>query len=213
MKRNFTLLTILGALLAMAVPASALSAPAVIMGPSGHKFEIGSTLPQVTSSLAGYCTLAPMTGTVPANPGVAPLSVPISTPSTTASCNGGETVSFNGSWALAAYSPSKVNLAVPVGGVTVRYSSLPGCKLTSTATGTNQIPGFWSNGTNFSSYTASAYHIHGGLPAVWSNDGTTCATAGKTDFVYIRDLPASLGASSSTITNTTMPGALITVTT
>lgn len=205
MKRNLTLLTILGALIAVAVPASAMAKIGVY--PAGHKFEIsGANMPTITGSLPGSCTLTKIAATVPAAPQnegaesvVSLASVP------TASCGAGVSIAVAaGEWKFGTYGRNQAILTGPVNGLTLRYSSLPGCKL-ATAAGV-AIAGVWSNGVTSPFLSRSSYHGDGTLSATWADDGAGCAMSGTKEALTI-DVPGI--AQSATVNDITNPGNVI----
>jgi len=194
MKQKFALLTIAGALLALAVPASSSAS----IYPAGAKFELGSgeAAPRVATSL-GYCTLK-FTGQVPAAPAneAAGGSFAIPTP-TVPFCIAGMSTTVSGSWKLTVgggYYPYFTSASSEA--IVMRSTSLPKCKLTGPAA----LGGIWSNGTTTPSLLKSGYHAHKDLTWTWANDGGTCAVAGATEPVKWES-----GNSSYPVNNLTTP--------
>jgi hypothetical protein len=203
MKRNLTLLTILGALITMAVPASSM---AVTVTPAGHKFEMSGNVAAIKGSLPGYCRFTKLAGSVPAAPkNEAPGSVamPLSAPTT--SCDTGVSIAIGaGEWSLLAGGYYLTSLRIPAEGVTLRYTSLPGCKLVG---GPYAPMGYWSNGMTAPTFSKSGYHADGIIPATWSNDGASCAMAEKSE-----TLSYHLVAPAAAVTDTTNPANVIQMT-
>ncbi len=179
MKRRFAVLTVLGALLALAVPASSMAA----MYPAGHKFEIvgGSTGtnngPKVTTSL-GSCSISKITVQIPAAP--ANETNAGSATVTPGACSSGTTLTVGSSWSFSTSINAFQTILSPVypsEGLVLRFSSLPGCKLVSSTA----LVGIWSNGVTTPKFLSSGYHAHSGGNLTWANDGGTCALAGKTE--------------------------------
>lgn len=193
MKRNFAILTILGALLAVAFPATSMAKLGVY--PAGHEFEIsgaaGKGMPQLTSSLPGSCTLTKISGVLPAAPkneNNTALAFPISAP--TASCDPGLSITIAGTnWFFSVGWRHSITLQAPANGYTIRYESLPGCKLSNTGIGAGGW-GVWSNGITVPYFDTSGYLADGTYPAVWSNDGGSCALAGKAETLTYKTLAA-----------------------
>lgn len=175
MKRKFAVLTVLGALVALAVPASSMAS----MYPAGHQFELsGATPPKFGTSL-GSCTITKITGTIPAAPANETEASTISTP-TVGSCTAGTSLTLSGSWTFGGSSYLS-GLTAQAGGVTMKFSSLPACKLSSTST--YPLMGVWSNGATAPKLLKSSFHAHSAGALTWSNDGGSCALAGKTETV------------------------------
>ena len=200
MQRKFALL-ILGALLALVVPASAMGA----MYPAEAKFEIagsGSEAKPTLGTALGSCSVK-ITGTIPKAP-ANESSFEIAPP-TAGTCTAGTTLAFAGKWVL---SGSNYLLQAAGGvaggdGVVLRYSSLPGCKLKVSG---GVLSGVWSNGVTTPSLLKSGYHAHGTRGFTWENDGGSCALAGKTEAVsYSQETGVSptLTGASSVVNNLT----------
>jgi hypothetical protein len=202
MKRNLTLLTIVGALVAFAVPASASATVAVT--PAGHSFEVGGTAPVIQGSLTGSCSITKITGTVPASPAnVNESLVDMKIAAPTVSCGAGVTATVGaGEWKLRALSGSyQTVLTVPANGLTLRYTSLPGCKLSNTTAFGPQ--GIWGNGLTATVVSRSILHFHSFIRMTWANDGATCATAGKVEDVSLAHPSSGVTPFYSVITDTT----------
>jgi hypothetical protein len=174
MKRKLAIFTVLGALLALAVPAGA----GASISPASTKFEIGTVTgqePRLTTSL-GSCGVK-ISGETPKSPAnlTAALTFGIPTP-TAASCNGGASVSFAGEWKAQASGYVFNVYSSASEAITMRFSSLPSCKLTSGPL----FNGWWSNGVA-SPALKSGYHAWMTKISTWANDGGTCALAGQTE--------------------------------
>src|SRR3982751_4295547 len=153
--------------------------------PAGEKFEIsGETMPSITGSLPGTCTLTKIAGTVPAvpkNEGATEVVLPLSAPPTI-SCGAGVSMEFQPStYNLRAQ--TRFQVYMELGGVIVRYTSLPGCRLVVTSA---LAKGIWSNGMG-NENVFPAYHADDVVNALWQNDGmSACSMAGKTDKLTVR---------------------------
>lgn len=222
MKRNLIILTVVGALLALAAPASSMAAK-YGMFPAGHNFEInGQATPLISGPLAGYCEITKITGTVPAAPkneanaylGGGVVNPSISAP--TFSCGSGMSATAAGEWKMNVGWGSLITVLLPANGLTVRYSSLPGCKLVETTAG--GILGTWSNGTTSPAFSHSGFsaanlgttsgassgdHIR----LTWQQDGTSaCALEGSTEELNFRTKPVTpIGGAVAVVTDTTNP--------
>ncbi|HEX6206488.1 MAG TPA: hypothetical protein VFZ29_11850 [Solirubrobacterales bacterium] len=207
MKRKFPILAVLAALVALAVPASSTAS----IYPAGHQFEIagGATPPKLGTSL-GTCAITKIAGTIPSAPAnEGAVSFPISVP-TVGSCTSGTSIALSGAWTFVAPAPGNP-YGVNIGGTaTLRYSSLPGCKLS----GATLLAGIWSNGTTSPKTLKSGFHGHDGHTLTWSDDGASCALSGKTEKVSVsQETGAGLGlASSSVVTDLTVPAMPVLVT-
>jgi hypothetical protein len=184
MKRMFAVLTIVGVLVALAVPASSMAA--VAMTPPHTEFviqgESTSSRPTNKTSL-GSCTIQQIRSITPSvenqkNP-VMPATV---TPGT---CSSGTSISFSGNWTLKPLSMTSMALGDEFGGLTMRFASLPGCKLISVQ-GYETLTGVWTNRKQ-SLYSTYAGDPNTRVMLYWTNDSPgTCAKAGKreTSAVY-----------------------------
>ena len=195
MKQKFALLTIVGALLALAVPAVSSAS----MYPASAKFEIPAG-PSFSTSF-GSCTVK-VTGQVPKAPEneASSLSFPV-TPSVS-TCTSGMSTTLSGEW-KAAQASVGVNIFVSSSPITdtvvIRSSTLPGCKLTNSGF---IYQGIFANGTTTPKVMQSSYHAHGAnnQPFTWANDGGTCAIAGT------KDQPIwGSGSSVTSVKNLTTP--------
>jgi hypothetical protein len=194
MKRNLTLLTILGALIALAVPASSMAS----MYPAAHKFEITGDAngPKLTTSL-GSCSIAKITGTIPSAPKNEELgSFTIPTP-TAGTCSTGASMTLGSNWQFNAQGYFAIIIGAGSEGVVMRFASLPGCKLS----GQVLFTGIWSNGITTPTLLKSGFHAHSRAGTLtWANDSGSCALAGKTE-----TLNAESGGASETVTDLTSP--------
>ncbi|HEY2715588.1 MAG TPA: hypothetical protein VGI73_05135 [Solirubrobacterales bacterium] len=198
MKRKFAVLAVLGALAALALPASSMGG----MWPASAKFEISGA--GTIGTALGSCKLGKIIGQI-SSKSEAPTTVSI--PPVT-SCTTGTTLTLNndGSGWSFGFSAPVVSLGQLAGEATVmRFSSLPGCKLTGLMT----LRGIWSNGIL---KNQSAYHADSAAPLTWANDGATCALAGQSEAVSYSDLTVS-GQSKTPVAhqvnNLTQPGATV----
>ena len=209
MKRKFAVLTVLGALLALAVPASSMAG----IYPASTQFEIvgGSNPPTVGTSL-GSCPITKITGTTPAAPANetnGAFSIPTPTVGT---CTSGTSLTLSGpSWSFTY--PSVTNsYGVNVNGVaTLRFSSLPGCKLT----GGLPLMAVWSNGLVTPKSMKSGFHAAGFTSLTWADDGASCALTGKKEVVHSTQEKATSATgqpTSSQVNNLTTPAAPVVVT-
>jgi hypothetical protein len=189
MKQKFALLTIVGALFALAIPASSSAS----MYPAGAKFEFGGTSagPRFTTSL-GSCNVK-VTGEVPKAPAneVSSLTIPVATP-TVSGCTAGVSTTLSGEWKIAAGGLPENTMAnfilfvynSPPNSVVIRSTSLPGCKLGNTGAAT--FSNIFSNGLTTPKALQSNLHAHNNPTTAsytWANDGATCAIAGSKEVV------------------------------
>ncbi len=172
MKRKFAVLAVLGALIALVVPASSMAT----MSPVGAKFEISGTPQTAFATSLGKCELAKITGQVPASGNVFAIPTP-----TVGGCNSGVSLTLSGEWKFAA---SNYTVLIYGGQLTMRFASLPGCKLSGTV---EHIVGIWSNGLENPSLK-SAFHADSSQLFPWSNDGGTCALAGTLEEVSFQNV-------------------------
>lgn len=197
MQRKFALL-ILGALVALVIPASASAA----IFPAEHKFEIApstGSAPLIGTSL-GTCQLTKISGEIPKAP--ANESAFLVPAPTFGSCTTGTTISVAGAWHATAGS-YQFNLLgsgfeTSTDAIAMRFSSLPGCKLASTAT---VISGVWSNGLTGPTLK-SGYHGHSARGFTWANDGGSCALNGQKELVSFKS-PSSEIALVNSVTDLT----------
>ena len=169
MKRKMAVLTVLGALVALAVPA----ASSATMAPAGHQWEIagGATPPKVGTSL-GTCAVTKITGTIPAAPkNETENNFP--TAMTLGSCSSGTTATVAGQTNIVT-NGYRVYFGIQT--LTLKFSSLPGCKLSGTAL----LSGLWLDGVLSKK---SAYYAENGGSLTWSDDGASCALTGKKEAI------------------------------
>lgn len=197
MKRKFAVLTTLGALIAFAIPASSMAS----MYPAGHNFEItgNSSGPKISTSL-GNCLITKITGQIPAAPKNEESGniVPVLTAGT---CSPGTSMTLGSSWTFGAYG-YLAGLGSGPEGIVLRFTSLPGCKLTNS--GAIGLFGIWSNGTTTPTLLKSGFHPHNKQTLTWFNDGGSCALAGKSETI---DWEAgnTYPSNSMTVTDLTSP--------
>jgi hypothetical protein len=172
MRRKFVLGTVLAAVCALVIPATS---GAASMTPAGHAYEIGAGA-KLTTSL-GSCSISKITGTTGSGPAVT---------ITPGSCASGTSISLSGSWNSGLGSNYTYNIGG--GQITMRFSSLPGCKLASTSTVI--LGGTWSNGIT-SPFAKSGYHADSFTKLTWQNDEGSCALAGTQETVSWEDRIAS----------------------
>jgi hypothetical protein len=197
-------LAVLGAVVALAVPASSMGS----MSPVGHKFEIagGSSGPTLSTSL-GSCGISKITGQIPTTAGTSIFDIP--TP-TVGSCTSGTSLTLSGQWRFSG-SYYLASLSAPAESLTMRFASLPGCKLTSPYPVV--MYGTWDNGLA-SPAMKSAYHAEGGATLNWANDGGSCALSGKQEYIAYEDVQHSTFTTPATnlVTDLTSPTTPILVT-
>lgn len=202
MNRKFALLAVVGALIALAAPASSMGA----MYPTGHKFEItsGGSSGQKFETSLGSCVITKISGQTP-SPAVNG-NFPISTP-TVGECTTGTSVTLSGTWKLATGTTAKVGLVGEgTNAVTMRFSSLPGCKLTANVVA---LSGIWSNGTTTPSLMKSSFTPESGFALTWADDGASCALRGTREVLEFdavhREPSEAFQAVMSTVTDLTNP--------
>ncbi len=213
MKRKFALLAVLGSLLAIAVPTAAMAT--IKVTPAGDTFEMsGNGVPIISGPLSGSsetCSLTKLVGTIPTAPnneGLESVSLPISTH--TGSCSPGMSMTLSDpegkTWSILAIERYQALLKSPAGAITLRYTSLPGCKLTSAAW---SLAGTFSNGSTSPTLARSAYNAYSGNSnpdqGTWANDGATCALAGQKGTVTFR-------GHNAPISDTTAPTSVMQIT-
>jgi hypothetical protein len=209
MIRKLALLAALAALVALVVPASSMAS----MFPAGHKFSITGAGKLGTS--LGSCTITQTSGTIPSAPAnETETSIPIATP-TVGTCSSGASATLGGEWKLLTNTATgsgsfMVALGGPAATVTMRFSSLPGCKLTQTTPGMSLF-GLWSNGATAPTLLASGYHPHMAIALTWFNDGSSCALAGKTETTaWTSETGTSLvWGTEMTVSDTTNPSSVV----
>ena len=204
MIRKFAVLAVLGALAALALPASSMAG----IYPPSSKFEITGLGKVETAN--GSCSLGRVTGqTAEQINGVVSVSVP-----PVQACTPGTSLTLSGSsWNLTAVNPYEVAL-IGTGTQTLKFTSLPGCKLT----GSMALHGLWSPGVGDNREVSgialsSTYHAQGGSTLTWANDGASCALAGKKEPVLYTDqigsTESSLQPTVHTINDLSLPGAVM----
>jgi hypothetical protein len=211
MKRKFAILGALAALIALAVPASSMAG----MYPPNAKFEITTTAyapfegvhaPEISTSL-GSCQVTKITGQAPATASPT-TTISIPTP-TLGTCSSGTSLTLSGEWKL-----YQSNTTVWASGeATMRFASLPGCKLSATPS-TFGLFGVWSNGSTYGSGMQSGYHADSASRLSWSNDGGSCALAGQQETVSWQSVTGTGGARgpvTNAVVDLSYPGTAITV--
>jgi hypothetical protein len=196
MKRKFALLTVLGALLALAIPASSFGA----MYPAGSKFEMPGNLaysPTLSTSL-GNCAVK-ATGQIPTTEyQTFPIALAAGT------CSSGASLAFSGEWQILPQPLTRFSSAA--GGITMKFASLPGCKLTGTAL---NLYGEWFNSSPRGLFLADSE-----VQLTWAAEGGSCALAGTHEWVDFRSLVTAGTAkvpAGSYVLNLTNPNTPITV--
>ena len=209
MKRKFALLTILGALAALAIPAMSSAS----MFPAGHKFEIvgAATGPKLTTSL-GSCTVSKINGTIPTAPTNETSGSWPGASITAGTCGAGTSITVSGSWTFGLGNNTVVMVFLPQAAeaIVMRFTSLPGCKLA----GSPNLVGLWSNGVTSPVLMKTGFHAHSGGSLTWANDGGSCALAGKTEALSFEDQgtpPPNYGPIVNQVNDLTNPATLITV--
>ena len=195
MKRKFAVLTVLGALIALAVPASSMAS----IYPAGHKFEITANAsgPKLATSL-GSCPISKITGTIPAAPKNEELAPFAITTPTVGTCTAGTSLTLSGTWQMSAHGYNPVVYSSSAESAVLRFTSLPGCKLYS---GTPTLVGTWSNGTTTPTLLKSGFYAHSEPLFTWANDGGSCALAGTKENVKWE----SASGQSQAVTDLTSP--------
>ena len=204
MKHKLAVLTVLGALVALVVPASSSAS----MYPAAHAFEISGG-GKVGTSL-GSCLITKVTGSTPSAPanesaGSANIAVP-----TVSGCTAGTTLTLGGTWALAYSGGPLVNLGGGSATLTMKFSSLPGCKLSTSAP---TLQGLWLNGYTAPKTMLSSFHAHSAGSLTWSEEGGSCALKGKTETVSFTAETTGpfVVPQAATVNDTTSPGSLVIV--
>ena len=164
------------ALVALAIPANSLG----YISPSGQKFEIAGNGSMRLEGSLGSCPIAKFTGETVGSE-IVQLAAP-----TVGTCSSGTSLTFSGSWGMVAGAAAPViSISGPVGGLTMRFSSLPGCKLTNSASAA-VLSGIWSNGTTTPNKTKSYFTPASGITLTWATDGASCALAGQQEIVAFK---------------------------
>lgn len=195
MRLKFVLLGLIAALMAFAVPASAMAATA--MNPGNTSFQIigGSTPPTIKTSL-GSCTISNIQGTTPAQPNTPDPTVPVTV--TAGSCSSGASISLSGQWNLKPRTTTRISLGpVSASGLTMRFASAPGCKLVLTSYSSVPLLAVWTNAV----YPAvnSTYHAESSIGMNWENDAPgTCLRYGAPETGKFEQV-TSTGASASSV--------------
>jgi len=177
MKRKFAVLTVLGALIALAVPASSMAS----IYPAGHKFEITGDAngPKLTTSL-GNCKISKITGTIPSAPKNEELFPFTITTPTVGTCSAGASLTLSGTWSMSAHGYTPLVYGSGADSAVLRFTSLPGCKLASSSP---TLLGTWSNGTTTPTLLKSGFYAHSEPTFTWATDGGSCALAGSKETV------------------------------
>jgi hypothetical protein len=200
-KRKFAMLAVAGAMLALVAPVSALGA----LTPAGYKFEIvgnTSSPPRLETSL-GSCALSKITGQAP-NSGYqyGPVSF------TVGSCSSGTSLTFSGQWNIFPTAAPVVHLQSQGNSenITMRFASLPGCKLTNSKS-VGMLNGIWSNGLPSPTNMKSTYTPVSSQVLTWADDGASCAVSGTTEVVSFTSSSGTTvtGPTPSTIHALTRP--------
>lgn len=213
-KRKFAMLSVVGALLALAIPGAAMA----YLTPAAHKFEIAGNAngPKVGTSL-GSCNLAKVLGetqtTTTKTPGLNPISS-----ITVGSCTSGTSLTLGSSgWSLASsgiWSAIIINTNPET--LTMRFSSLPGCKLTNSNPAVAvALRGVWSNGATTPTRANPVYTGMSSAPLYWANDGSSCALTGTTEQVAFTSSSTAAGVTQpapASVNDLTNPSGLIVAT-
>jgi hypothetical protein len=119
-------------------------------------------------------------------------------------------LSLTGQWRITA-ATYLVGLYPAAEGITMRFASLPGCKLTNPSA--VLMFGSWDNGLT-SPAMKSGYHAEGGTNLTWANDGGSCALSGKQEYVAYEDVQHGTFTTPATnlVTDLTSPTTPILVT-
>jgi hypothetical protein len=194
MKRKFAALIALVALAALAVPASsmaalAMSQPNAEFYPWGTGSSSTSSNPTIKTSY-GSCPIYQIRSKTPE--GWYQKNPVMPTKLTAGTCSTGASISFTGNWTMRPVSLTKMWLMGENGGLTMRFSSLPGCKLTSsTAT---ILSGIWTNNANPGSPSTYKADSSYSLVLGWANDSpATCAKAGTRETAAVYENVGGVG--------------------
>jgi hypothetical protein len=189
---------VLGALVALAIPASAMGS----ITPTNQSFEIAPI-----SSLTTQTTLGTSLGTCPMTkisgktPAVSTEMFEVT--ATFGTCTSGTTISGSGGkWKVQPFEYGFNLFSTTSEELVLRYSSLPGCKLTASGI---VLSALWSNGTT-SPAMKSGYHAHSTRGWTWANDGGTCAVSGQKETVSYQ----TVSGTSPEFTGVTIPATDIT---
>lgn len=200
MRRKFAFFSTVGVLLALAVPASSMA----LISPPGFSFEIVGTAngPKLTTSL-GSCSLTKITGTIPANEGATAFSIPTPVPG---SCTTGASITLAGGWSFLATGYFAQVIPNSEEAVTLRYASLPGCKLV----GRPYLAGVWSNGFKpdyaGAPWMKSGFHADTNETLTWKDDKTTCALKGQTEKIRFETSAGPFFPASTVVNDLTNVG-------
>jgi hypothetical protein len=193
MRRKFALIAALAAICALAIPATS---GANTLQPINSQFEIagGSTGPKLSTSL-GSCSISSIKGST----GLTGSNFNLPAPPTIGSCTSGTTATLTPG--MITVGPNyTVGWYANQGGVTLRFASLPGCKLSNESSPV-VFWGTWSNGRSEGVLLKSGFHADGSAKLSWSNDGGSCALAGTQETVNFED-KTSGSLYTTTIVNT-----------
>jgi hypothetical protein len=194
MRRKFALLTLVGALFALAIPASSMAA--TVMTPNNTEFFIeGTSTPSVPTIKTAYgsCSIKQIRSITPLN-GEKNTAMPATIiPGT---CSSGASIAFSGKWTFKPYTSTLVELGAEARGLTLRFSSLPGCKLSSTPSSGTVLYGKWTNGASGSSPSTFGAAAGYRLPLFWESETQgSCAKAGTREASAAFESPGTLGYS------------------
>jgi hypothetical protein len=192
MKRTLALLSIVGTLIALAVPASSFGA--VEMWPSNVEFYMygpSNSSPPTIKTAYGSCPITYIKSKTPQLGGKYP-SMPATLIAPNSTCSSGTSISFSGKWTLKPYSMTSMVLSDEAHGLTMRFASVPGCKLVTASIPTTVLWGRWTNGSGSGStnYRAEEREIY----LTWENDSpSTCSKAGTREYSGVYQSPGTPG--------------------
>jgi len=188
-------------------PAPAVAGPTTV-APAGDEYAAHLTgeATFTAGAVTVTCTVSEASGRIPAAPGnhndAGPVASSLNAP-TYDSCSSSlpgvsATVTTSGDWSVSMQngSPSTAGLTMPKGGFVLKTSGLASCTVTAAPDGAATVTGDWTNGS------PSALAFDGAAVPVHVEGGFGCpTTATSSDF-----------SASYEITDTTDPGADVTVT-
>lgn len=178
-----------GSIAALAVSLSLLAAlpagaGATTLYPAGHGLVVAAGPMSISSSAGtGACTVSGVALSVPAAPAnhaTGSLDLPLAATPTFSPCSAGLTVTTSGTWSLSLNSlPNWANYVIPSGGLEIRYSGTPACKIVPNVAPAQTIGGTWHNGFTGTGATQTLMQFDATLAAKWANDGGSCVYAGQ----------------------------------
>ncbi|TSB25285.1 hypothetical protein [Streptomyces benahoarensis] len=147
-----------GPAIAEPAPTARTAAASTTVTPAGHAFgaKLSGSATFSAGSVTVTCTASDATGSVPAAPGNAnasgPVSSAVSAPTysscTTSMPGVSATVTTTGDWTVALQNgaPATAGLTMPSGGFVLKTSGLASCTVTAAPTAAATVNGTWTNG-------------------------------------------------------------------